>query len=74
MIIYIKTLIPKGNIKTLEVEPNDHIFAVKEKYIEIAQYKWIPGACFFLYQGKLFLDPYRLNDFNIGRENTLHLI
>ena len=70
MKIFVRT--STGGVITLDVEPSDTIGHVKEK---VQDKEGIDSSSFFLvFGGKKLENEKKLEDFNIQKESTLHLV
>jgi ubiquitin C len=68
--IFIKTL--TGKIITLQVEPSDTIYDIKEK---IQEKEGIPPHQLFLIsKGKRLINSRRIDEYNIKEKDMLHIV
>ena len=70
MQIFVKT--PTGNTITLEIEPTDFIKEVKGKIQD--EEGFLPDEQVLVFAGKTLEDENTLQDYNIQKESTLHLL
>lgn len=70
MQIFVKT--PTGSTITLEVEPTDRIEDVKEMILDKEGFLLVEQVLFFA--GKTLEDENTLQDYNVQKETTLHLL
>lgn len=70
MQIFVKT--PTGNTITLEIEPTDFIKEVKVKIQD--QEGFLPVEQVLVFAGKTLEDENTLQDYNVQKETTLHLL